>query len=342
MKIAIVGNGLAGSFLALSLLRQMEIKIFDAELPSASKVSAGIINVITGQNFSLTWNANELIRTLREIFYEHSFLLPFYHPKEIYRPFPNVSVMNKTYEKTLDKTYSLFAEIENVPRETIRNPLGGIRIKNVGYVEVSPMLETLHKHLKNEGVKFVSGKIIPSEIVPEKEKVFVNGEVFDLLVFCEGAGIFSNPFWQGTRPLSPLKGETFLIELAETDLDYILIKKAYIIPVGTRKYIVGSTYERGVSDPSPTEKGKKELLQKLFSVLPKQEYKILKHEGGVRVTTYNRRFFIGRSRISPRILFFNGLGTKGLLSAPYGAGILKDYLLEGKEIPKEISTERFF
>ncbi len=342
MKIAIIGGGLSGSFFALSLMQEAEIHWFDTGKKSASNVSAGIVNVITGQNFSLTWNATELLTQLKNTLKKYGFLSPFFIEKEIYRPFPNASLMNKTYEKTLLKEYASFVEIENVPRKGIVNSLGGIRIRNAGYVQVRPMLQAIRKFLIRQGVKYLPLRIDYSEIIPTQEGVKIGTEKYDFIVFCEGAGIFSNPFWKGKRTLSPLKGETLTVELTETDLDFILIKKAYIIPVGEKRYIVGSTYERGSLDFSPTEKGKQALLQKLFSVLPEQKYTILKHEAGVRVTTYNRRFFVGRSYDFSNILFFNGLGTKGLLSAPYGAKILKNHILHRTEIPKEISTTRFY
>ncbi len=342
MKIAIIGGGLAGTFLARELLnhKDIEVILFDSRRNSASRISAGIVNVITGMNFSLSWKAKTLVEKLQQIT-KDEVIGQHFTPKMIYRPFPSVLMMNKVYEKTLANDYKYFVEINNEPVVGINNPFGGIKIKNLGFFKVAELLNSLQEYLQeNHKLKIYNKQISYGEIVVNNS-VRINGETFDKIVFAEGVGIFKNPFFKSNK-ISPLKGETITVRLPNFNSDDIIIKKVYIIPIGNNLYNIGSTYLRGVIDFATTDEAREYLLEKLFAVIGEQPYEVVKHSAGVRVTTYDRRFFIGSHPEFKNIYFFNGLGTKGLLQSPYGAEILARNILYGVPIEKEVSVERFF
>ena len=62
-QIAIIGGGLAGSFLALRLcLKGHSVYLFDEAISnSASRVAAGLFNVITGRYGAKSWEADFII-----------------------------------------------------------------------------------------------------------------------------------------------------------------------------------------------------------------------------------------------------------------------------------------
>jgi glycine/D-amino acid oxidase-like deaminating enzyme len=51
---------------------------------------------------------------------------------------------------------------------------------------------------------------------------------------------------------------------------------------------------------------------------------------------------IGKSKVFDKIYFFNGMGTKGVMLAPYFSSVLADYLINDKELSKEININRYY
>jgi glycine/D-amino acid oxidase-like deaminating enzyme len=66
----IVGQGLAGSCLALELIEEGKRVIVFSEPKgkTASRVAAGLINPITGRKMKLTWKAKELFSFLENFY----------------------------------------------------------------------------------------------------------------------------------------------------------------------------------------------------------------------------------------------------------------------------------
>lgn len=82
------------------------------------------------------------------------------------------------------------------------------------------------------------------------------------------------------------------------------------------------------------------MISKLNQLL-KCTYEIIKHEANVRPTTKDRKAIIGEHYKYNNMYIFNGLGTKGILQAPYICNQLYEYIKHQKEIDKEVSINRF-
>jgi glycine/D-amino acid oxidase-like deaminating enzyme len=70
-------------------------------------------------------------------------------------------------------------------------------------------------------------------------------------------------------------------------------------------------------------------------------YKIVEHKAAVRPTVKERRPFIGLHPQNNCIGIFNGLGTKGVLLAPFFSSHFADYLEDKKELMKEVDVKVF-
>src|SRR5690242_14830905 len=90
----VVGQGLAGSAVALQLLK-LGKKILVIDNPDkniSSTVAAGLFNPVTGKRMVKTWLADTLFPYLHE-FYRSAEKLTgqsFFHPKLLYRPFSSI------------------------------------------------------------------------------------------------------------------------------------------------------------------------------------------------------------------------------------------------------------
>jgi len=63
----------------------------------------------------------------------------------------------------------------------------------------------------------------------------------------------------------------------------------------------------------------------------------MEHRVGIRPTTLHRNPFIGQHTDSPKIMCFNGFGSKGCLTIPYYADLLADHLKHGAKLPEEVT-----
>ena len=159
------------------------------------------------------------------------------------------------------------------------------------------------------------------------------------LIFCEGYRAAQNPFWKHL-PFLPSKGEVLTIRSQQLHLDHILNKTISILPIGEHLFKVGSTYSWDELNDTPTEKEKANLLQQLGKII-KVPYEVIGHRAAIRPTVKDRRPFIGFHPEQLQVGIFNGLGTKGVLLAPYFANHFADHLLEKTELMKEVDVKRF-
>ena len=103
---------------------------------------------------------------------------------------------------------------------------------------------------------------------------------------------------------------------------------------------VGATYKWDNDDTTPTPQGYAELKDKT-DVLIDGSYEVLEHVVGIRPTTKDRRPILGKHEQEHNMYLFNGLGSKGVLIAPYFSKIMADFILNNTVIDNEISTNRF-
>ena len=117
-------------------------------------------------------------------------------------------------------------------------------------------------------------------------------------------------------------------------------KAVFILPVGNNIYKVGATYEWTDLTEHTTDKGRSELIEKLQKVL-KVSFTIIDHQAGIRPTVNDRRPLIGLHPQHSVLCVFNGLGTKGVMLAPYFAKQFADHLEHNLPHEKEVDIKRF-
>jgi glycine oxidase len=205
-------------------------------------------------------------------------------------------------------------------------------IRPSGYVDLPLLVQACREwlirenrfinwHLDHSGVRF-SGNLV---------KVNLSGGDFVKarhLVFCEGASGASSP-WFGQMGIKPNKGE--LIDIAVDGLPEKSIMRCSLnlLPLGKGKFRAGATYCNDPVNDIPSRKGLDELTGRLreFVNLP---FRIIAHRAGLRPASRNRKPVTGSHPRFPNLSVLNGLGSKGVLQAPYHAWILADQLASGK------------
>lgn len=340
----IVGQGLAGSCLAESLLheKQTVVVFASAQKKASSEVAAGLYNPITGKKMVLTWNAHRLFPFLMDYYsrVEKELKTTILHPKKIYRPFSDIQAQNDFWGKSTSESTE-FAEAESNNdgfSPYIHNPFGGISTKMSGYVDVKTFLKAFKEKLLQTD-SFRDEAVDYNSIVFTESYVEYNGIRAKKIIFAEGYHNRSNPYF-GWLPVNGMKGDVLTLNIEDYPLKDVVNKHFFIIPLPDGTFRMGSSYIRTFEDDLPTENGLKEILEGANTIL-KKPFVLVNQQAGIRPVVPDHRPIIGQHPEQPLAIVLNGLGTKGVSLAPFAASELVKFLLSGQEIEQSISVNRF-
>jgi glycine oxidase len=337
----VVGQGLAGSCLALQLLyRHKRILVIDKTDPhSATQVAAGLFNPVSGAKMVKTWMADALFPYLHEFYRkaEYETGARFFFPMPVYRPFVSPEEQNEWMGRSADPVWTDFIDAVQtgaINTHQVKNPHGGILLKQCGYVHTQRFTRAVSKHVRTHACAL-------NENLDEDLVHLENGRVryrewsASRIVFCQGDKARSGEFFSWL-PLRPLKGETLTIRTDEP-VTTIYNRGVYLVP---DIWKVGATYSPTDQTPQVTEKATLEICEKLNELIS-FPYEITGQEWGIRPVTPDRRPILGPHPDIEQFAVFNGLGTKGVSLAPYFSGILCDWMEHGNPLHYSVSVSRY-
>ena len=116
--------------------------------------------------------------------------------------------------------------------------------------------------------------------------------------------------------------------------------RQFLLPFGNGKFRLGATYDWNEVPDVPTNEARELLLSEL-NLRMNKEVVIESQKTGYRPTTRDRRPILGFAKGNETLGVFGGLGSKGVLLAPFFAKLFTSVLTEGIAIPKEVNTTRF-
>jgi glycine oxidase len=340
----IVGQGLAGSAVAVQLLKRgQRILVIDQySKNTSSHIAAGLYNPVTGKNAVKTWLADEIFPYLKRFYSEAEERTgkKFLFPKLLYRPFASIHDQNEWMGKSSDEMYAQYIDqVKTRPQYSeLHDSFGGILLKRSGYLNTPIYLSAVREMIRESSL--VWEEMFNDELLNLSEDFVSYKDVTARkIIFCQGERSFHNK-WFGAVPIRPLKGETIVIK-SDWKTDLIVNRGVYIVP-GNKpgEYRVGSTYKYNDRSPLVTQEGLVELQGKLNDLL-RVPYEVCEHEWGVRPTTVDRRPILGSHPIYKNLIIFNGLGTKGVSLAPYFSEVLIRWLENREPLNKEVSLARY-
>lgn len=343
----IVGQGLAGSLFAYHLLKENKsfLVLDNNNEISSSKVAAGMFSPVGGKRMLKTWLADDLINYLDNIYLDLENILQtkFYYKQKILHVFQenesNIydSVSNLTFDderyQYIEKSSKLSEDFNN-----LNNSIGSIIINKAGWVNTEKLLNSFSNYLKNNN-QLLNEQMIYSDLIYKDNKWYYKEYSFDKVVFCEGFKSTKNPYFK-YLPFQLCKGEVINIEVENLSKNYILKKGIYLVNLKENNYKVGASYEWKDLSLETTEKGINSIKNKLDKFII-TDYKIIRKTAGIRPTVLDKKPLLGEHKDFKNMYIFNGLGTKGVMLAPYFSKILSDFILYNKEIPLEVDIKRF-
>lgn len=334
VDIVIVGHGIAGATLAWELEKQgAEFVVIDpAERDTTSQVAAGLMTPVTGMRLVKSWRFEELSeaawRFYREVEAVTGCSVLFDGPMIRYLNSPAESeYLNK---RRADPNYtSLFAESDQLPQD-ILNPWGAVMLLQGGQLDVAMFLDSMRARLQTQQ------RAITSRLDWQSVRAGSDGvELSDLnirtqcLVMADGAAARWNPFFPANQ-FNATRGEILTVAIPNWDESRIIHGPVWIAPVrsGTYQgcYRVGATYDWTNLDVGPTPEGRNELEGRLRNFL-RSPWNTVDHKAAVRPILKSPYPLVERSPVHPHIYFWNGLGSKGSLQAPWFARQLAQQLV---------------
>lgn len=338
----IVGQGLAGSAVAMQLIRRnKKIVVFDqAQMNSSSRIAAGLFNPITGKKMTKTWLADTIFPYLHEYYQsvEKDTRQKFFHPMPIYRPFLSMEEQNEWMVRSAEEIYKPYigrVQLTSFGMD-VKDLFGGLLLTKGGYLNTTGYVSAVREFLK-ERMSLVQEIFQPEEILFGQDSVSYKQYHASAIIWC--SGIHKNKFFDWL-PVRPLKGETVTIEAAMRN-DVVLNRGVYMVPgVTANTWRVGSTYYFQDKTECVTDVARKELEEKIGELI-NLSFKVIDHQWGFRPTTPDRRPIIGSHPSFERLVCFNGLGTKGVSLAPYFSEVLVRWLEKEGSLNKEVDIERF-
>ncbi|MGG5575846.1 NAD(P)/FAD-dependent oxidoreductase [Myroides sp. C15-4] len=339
----VVGTGLAGIAFTEKLAQEGKTFIvIDAEERSSSLVAGGMYNPVVLKRFTDVWKVKEQL-TLAEVFYpalEEKLQISCWHPMALYRRLASIEEQNNWFQAADRPNLNAFLspEIEKKQLDGVDLPFGLGKVMATGYLETDDLIPAYRQYLTQLGC-YKKESFDYAALQYDEQGISYKGIQAHRIVFAEGFGLLQNPFFN-TLPLDGTKGELMIVKIPNLNCDFMLKAGVFLIPIGNDLYKVGATYNWEDKTDDPTPAGKEELLEGLRSFIT-LDFEVVEHMAGIRPTVKDRRPLLGRSIESDRILVLNGLGTRGVLLAPYLAEQLYNYIEKDIALEENISIHRY-
>jgi glycine/D-amino acid oxidase-like deaminating enzyme len=340
----IIGQGIAGSNLALHLIRAgKSVHVIDNNRQdSSSRVAAGLFNPITGRKMVKTWKA-ELTFPYLTTFYrqiQKQFRANFFHEIGIYRPFFNAEEQNDWWGKADDEHYRPFIrKINSSSCEVngISDPNGGISLNTSGYVDTQEFLDKTREYLEKTR-SYESNWLSINGLHKGEEGWDCGNTSYRHVVLCDGFGDFSRHFFS-FLPFNINQGSIFKAQV-EYPLKFILNRGGWMIPTSGSEAKIGATYNHGLDEASKADEAKQYLEQKI-SIIYSGKIQFQEQRVGIRPATKDRRPFIGEHPTLRNLYIFNGFGSKAVSLTPFYAKQMVEFFLGVSSLDKEVNITRY-
>ncbi len=339
----VVGLGLAGiSFCETLEVHGKSFQLISDRSQQASRVAGGMYNAVILKRFTLAWKAREQLELALPFYQalEHKLGVVLDHRIPVLRRFNSTQEQNAWFE-AMDRPgldWFLSPDIVSNSNPKIDAPFGFGEVFHTGKIDTGLLVKTYGHYLEERGhltwesFDFSALKLFDGYLE-------YKGNRYRNLVMACGYGLKEDPYF-GYLPLNGTKGELLTIKASNLREEHIIKGSVFIIPLGDALYQVGSTYKWKDKDNMPTKASKAELLEKLDGFL-KCKYRVVDHKAGVRPTVVDRKPLVGRHPLHKNLYVLNGMGSRGVLIAPYAAKQLFGYIEQGIPMDKGIDIERF-
>lgn len=339
----IIGSGLAGiGFAEVAIQNSKTIFVLDNNSQNSSRIAGGLYNPVILKRFSEVWQAQEQLVVMNEFYsiMEEKLNTKVDFKKPILRKFFSIEEQNNWFAASDKVALAPFLSTELITEKYsgIDSPYNYGEVLQTGYVDTAVLLEKYREYLVANDL-FLEESFDYELLEVVSEGIRYKDIEARNIIFAEGFGMHANPYFKHL-PLDGTKGELFIINAPELDLDVIMNTSVFILPLGDNLFKVGATYNWKDKTDLATEEGKQELIDRIKEIIS-CDFTIIKHFAGVRPTVKDRRPLIGTHSLYNTIHILNGLGTRGVMLGPSMAKALYDFIENNIPLDPSIDIKRF-
>ena len=346
LDFVIVGFGIAGATIARELVhRGHRILVIDSNVHKATAIAGGTIHPAVLRYYNQVWRADEFWPKAKTFYqnWEQELEIPLITTKGLIRVFDTKEESERWCEKRVDEFWGQYlrplSDVKEQELTHLNTPHGYGISEDFWRFDPKLLLETYRQRLTDEG------QYLNIDLAFNSEQT-LNDALADFgfkakhVILAQG---YQQTYWPGLihgNPIQAKKGQYMIIECPGLKLSKVVKSKFFIIPMGQDYYQVGATYPRQ-DQPNDIKESQNKIVADLDGLL-KLPYRIVDYWDGVRPTTKDRKPILGRMDPQSDVYVYNGLNSRGLLMAPLLASWLADFILDKKELPPEVSLNRFF
>lgn len=320
VELLIIGQGVAGSFLALECLKHnISFAVIDrSSINSASLIAGAILHPlhnITGN--VLQPKEKEIAEALKE-----------------YRLAEKLLGIKVVQDYTILSANPAFSKVNNAycskPDEDLLKRLSADFYNAGNFVSVSPVYK-INGPLLLGCVRnyLLESNLLLEEKFEQEALLFANEGVeyknlqAKAIVFCTGAEEIS--FLKSEVRLIPNRGEVLFLRIPGLNQHFIYQDELRLTPMGDQVFWFGTNHNWKFENNLPDKEWKDRATEKLQRWL-KHDFELLEHRVGLRPTTAGQITYCGKLPGNKNAGFINGLGTRGFTLAPLLAKrFIKDY-----------------
>ena len=340
----IVGQGIAGTTLAWRLREAgQRVLLVDAgEAVTSSKIAAGLMTPITGQRLVLTANCDALMAEARAFYagVERATGAKFFHERTAVR------LLSSEAERVAWGPRSLRPEYQGYVMTPGPEPLVGPQLADAsggGFAMRAAQLDVA-------GYLAASRAVLPGvelavdwtrDVVADADEVWVGAHRGLRVISCEGYGAALNPYF-AFLPFKAAKGDILTVRFEGRVPAQCFHRGIWIAPTAEADvFRVGASYDWARLDQVPDEAARADIERKLQAFW-KVPYTVINHEAGVRPIIAESKPVMGVHPEYARFGYFNGLGSKGSLHAPWFAQVFARHLVAGAALPADVDLGKFY
>jgi glycine/D-amino acid oxidase-like deaminating enzyme len=340
----IIGQGISGTFLSYYLTKEgQRCIVIDNNYPlSPSRITAGIINPVTGRRMVTVWKAEEIFPFVLKAYHEigNELDITAISIKSVIDFFPNPFMRESFLKKIEENDRYVHAYPEQNHFNTFFNyEFGCGEIRPAYTAHLDALLPAWRNELKRQNA-LLEEQFNIDELVVTDDKINYRDIVASTIIFCDGPASFENPYFR-QLPFAPNKGEALLVEIPGLPDQHIFKKSLMLAPTLTKDlFWLGSAYhwEFDNLDPTPAFRNTAEKALEEWLKIP---FRVMAHYAGLRPATLERRPFAGMHPVYKNVGILNGMGTKGCSLAPFFARELTDHLVYKQSISPDADIARF-